>query len=301
MNKFQERLKQILFINPIVVLLADVITVISLYLIFENNRNDTWWVAVFYAFAFISLVWTVCFIINISKPLWEAMKEWPFIGKVITDMDYRSWLFMIFSCFLNLTFAGFNVYQGVLQQSDWLKAVSAYYFILMLLRLWLIVKHEINKKEQDTYIYLRREYVSFVNTGIGLAVLTLAMCSVIVEMIIKDEHFTYPFFLSFGVIAVAFYNVGMSIWGMHKYNTMKRPILRANKMLNLPVAVMSIFFCQTMMLITFGGDGGAANRRLFNSVTGGLLFVISVVTSIYMVRAGHRALVQLERLHKTDN
>jgi hypothetical protein len=29
--------------------------------------------------------------------------------------------------------------------------------------------------------------------------------------------------------------------------------------------------------------------------------VISVVTSIYMIRAGHSALVQLEKLHATDD
>lgn len=292
----KEIMHSIFFLKGWQVLLLDVAGVLAF--IYEVTHVGTSPIPeiIVYPFATLCLIWGVCFIIRVGQPLWDWFKSRPFIGRLIKDMDFRTYFFMIISCFLNYVFAVFNIYQGTVQNSDWLRAVAAYYFVLMGTRLWLIFKADKNKRESDIYIKMKREYTSFRNTGVGLWILNMAISAVAVIMIVRDEHFTYPFPLNYGVIVVTFYNLGLALLGMHNYSTMKRPILRANKLMCFPAAVTGLFFCQTMMLATFAGSGVDVSRRIFNSITGSAAFFISLIMAIYMIKLGKKSLARLEEL-----
>ena len=133
---------------------------------------------------FYSVYTVVYFFPKIKKGTVAFLKKSRFIKKVLENYGYRTLLIAIFSLVLTCLYGIFNGVIFILHLSIWSGALALYYIILSAMRGGVLYYH---KKRKSTGITDKeRELTIFKNSGILLIVLTVALSSAIVQMVIFD-------------------------------------------------------------------------------------------------------------------
>ena len=110
------------------------------------------------------------------------------------------------------------------------------------------------------------------------------MGGMIVLMVRTNSGFSYPGYIIYLSAFYTFYTMIISVLNLVKFRKLGSPILSAAKVLNFIAAMMSILGLQTAMISRFS-ENGEAYRKMMNTITGGFVYGIVIVTLISMAIA----------------
>ncbi|MBD5134828.1 MAG: hypothetical protein HDT39_02525 [Lachnospiraceae bacterium] len=199
-------------------------------------------------------------------------------SKFMKESAYRAEMTLYFNFAINVIYAVFKTVCGFVYHSVWMGTLAFYYILLSFMRL-LLVK---GTKHVDTH----KRWKKYCQCGWLLLLFTIALVGMSILIRKGEGSIHYPGYLIYGVATYTFYSMVIAIRNVHKYRKMNDPIYLANKVLNLAVAVISIFSLQAAMLSTFGDDPDF--NRVMGITTGFGAFVIINFMTVVMIVKGYK-------------
>ena len=182
------------------------------------------------------------------------------------------------SFMVNTAYGIGNAILGFMTFSWWFITLSAYYVILSIMRLALVISEKHSKEQNaENEIFAKRF------SGIMLICLAIVLIGTVILTIKQDIGTKFHEIVMITIATYTFTKLVFAIINLCKIKKSNLPIIKALRNISLADAAVSIFSLQRSMLISFEGmDIG--NIRLFNTLTGTAVCVVVLILGINLLR-----------------
>ncbi len=168
---------------------------------------------------------------------------------------------------------------GIHYASVWFLSMAVYYLVLGMIRLALALSYR-----RRTFI---NEWRCYRRTAWQLFLLNIPMGGMIVLMVLSNSGFFYPGYIIYLSAMYTFCTMTMAVVNLRRFRKLGSPILSAAKALNFVAAMMSVLGLQTAMIAQFDANDEGF-RRTMNAVTGLCVWVLVILTAIFMLHRSKR-------------
>ena len=281
---------------PIMLLLIPVSTVLLIYSLIELSPESVIAVLTYVLAAYTLTVW--CFkapyLISFFK---NFKKNNRFMIRWQEDPRFRVNISLFLSIFINSAFALFQFFLGLSHRSFWFHSLAGYYLCLALMRFFLF-RHT---KSHAPGEKMREELKKYRNCGWVFLLLNLTLSVLVLFMIRFDRTFVHHEITTITIAAYTFTSFTVAIVNAVKFRKYNSPAFSASKAISLAAALVSMITLETTMLTTFGTpDDDPLMRRVFLAVSGGVISVILLVMSVYIIWQSTKRLKDLKNKSKDD-
>ena len=189
-------------------------------------------------------------------------------------------LLLLFTTVGNIMLAILKFVFSLIIPSLWFFVNSCFLTILSISRFFSIRAYGRGRSISSETIKRKIGYKNYLNNGILLIILGIMYFFVSVYMYYKGTNTVMHEYLTYLVALNAFWQVGLSIYGMVKYKRKSSPILKAVKLTNFANALTSIVLTQVVLLDSYASDYDLAQ---INGYTGMVVSLMIMIIGIYMI------------------
>ena len=252
MNKAKIILIKLIHPPRLVVYITSVVVFTMLIYIFVTEKTESMLAYIIYFMSAYSLIICIVYISKLFCKLKSNILEWKILKKIFAtksvnrykiDIYFRGSVSLYQGMIVNFLYVLFRIIVGIRYASAWFISMAIYYFILGVLRTYLIYKY--NNRILDDLNY---EYQCYCYIARMLFLLNIPMGGMIILMIKTEASFSYPGYIIYLSAIYTFYIMILSIINIIKFKQAGSPILLAGKVLNFISALMSILGLQTAMI-----------------------------------------------------
>ena len=212
------------------------------------------------------------------------IRKTTFGGAYLNNRDFRVNTGLSLGMAVNFLYTVFRAVTGILYASPWFISMAVYYFLLGILRAYLVRCYRRRPKNPLAY-----EYRCYQTMGKLLLLLNIPMSGMVCLVIFENSGFVYPGLVIYLSAFYTFYMAMVSVINLWKTRKMESPVLAAAKFLNMVSAAMSLMGLQTAMIARFGGDGTGFRVKM-NSITGIGVCALALGVALYMTIDARRKL-----------
>lgn len=284
--------KSIFKFKPITIfLLIITATILLVYSLGYNKANN---IINYFSYLYSALV-LIIIIFNIKR-LYLFIKEsinnnilykkiktflykYKYIRKYFEDIRFKNLINLCLSSIVNFSFIFIKFVDGINNKSIWFISLSIYYFLLTLIKLFLLN----NLRKYNN----KKEYIVYRNIGYFIMILNIALVVMIFQMVSSNVAIIPKRYMIYLTATYTFYLIISAIINLFVYRKYKSPLLSSIKVINLLTASVSVLMLQTTMIATFGGDNFAF-MKLMNTITGTVISIIALGISTYMIINGQK-------------
>lgn len=292
MKNFLQILKKI-FSPPIALLIfLNIASVVLLCFVFIKGYDTSIIAYVSYVLSAYTLTADIVNFIPIINKIKQFKEDNKYLKKYFSDSALRATMSLYISLFINIAYAVFNFIISYLNKSYWFAAVGVYYFLLSVLRFFLVRN---SGRATQKLSFERRIYELKVYRGIGIMMflVNIAMSGMAIQMIWQNKSTAHSEIMTIATAAFTFYCMIMAVINLQKYRKMETPILSAAKMLNFACALMSMFTMQSAMIASFD-ENNDNFRQIMNVITGSVVLLLVFGLAIYMIRRSNKLLKEIK-------
>ena len=275
-KKFLHPPKVTLFFTPVVYA--------ALIYIFVAGKTESAYSYMIYVMSAYSLAVIIASVPKLLKDIKTAFNNSRIMQKIrasyfgrkyFDDLAFRGSVNIYQGMLINFLYVIFRIAAGIRYASVWFISMAVYYFVLGGLRVYLIFSYRRKKEQKEKYRCYRK-------TALLLFLLNIPIGGMIVLMVRTNSGFTYPGYIIYLSALYTFYTLILSIINLVKFHELGDLILSAAKVLNFISAMMSVHGLQTAMISRFF-ENGESYRKLMNTLTGSSVYLIVIVTAVYML------------------
>ncbi|MBR3839514.1 MAG: hypothetical protein IKM20_00075 [Erysipelotrichales bacterium] len=296
MEKWKKIGLQLLFPHWLLVILLVFISTVALIHIFLNGLTMSIIGYISYVVSFYALVIVVARIPCIIKYFKSGLYANKYSNRYLTDAELRNKISMYRGFAINAVYSILKLSASIYYKSIWLGGIAIYYIVVSVMRLWLLYRAQFGRKLDDSKEQRRKDIKSYRLCGYMTFLLNIAVSGLVVQLIWRNETYSYPGFMIYAMAAYVFYRVIVAVIDMAKYRKMNAPVLSAAKMLSFACALMSLLALQTAMLTEFG-TGEMMFNQIMNSLTGTVVCLLIFMMAIWMIKRANKELRLLEENH----
>ncbi len=213
-----------------------------------------------------------------------------YVSRWFSDVRLRVMLTLYATLLWNTAYAALLLALGIYHRSLWYYAMSTYYFLLALMRMFLFRhtrRHTVGER-------MREELVRYRLCGWIFLAMNLALIVIILMTVFDQREFAHH---EITTIAMATYTVisfVVAVVNMVRYRRYGSPVYEASKTISLAAASVSVLSMTSSMLSTFGDESTETFRFTMSALLGGAVSVFVLIMAIYMITRGNRELRQLQ-------
>ena len=276
----------------LIILLAPVCTA-ALIFIFVNSYEAHPFAYILYVLSFYTLSVTVMRCIKVIPRQYHTARkkvyENPVGNKLMTDMKFRTHIFLYGSLVINLLYVALNAILGFTYNTAWFFVLSFYYTILAVMRFLLIrfVNHV--GIGNNRFKELRRSRLC----GYILLTVNLSLSAAVLMILYQNKGFQYNGILIYVMAAYTFYITTLAIVNLVKFRKLGSPVMSMAKIINMAAALVSMLSLETAMFSQFGKDMSIENQRLMIMLTGAGVSIIIVTMSVYSIVKNSKEIKQI--------
>lgn len=247
---------------------------------------------VIYVMAACSLTVACCYLMQdiiggIKKIVRLVIEGNALANRVYSDYRYRTVLFTLFSFLLNIFYAVSNGIFGLIKHSPWLGTLFAYYMFLSIMRFGTVwYERKVSKEKIDKDLIIQ-ELKVYRNTGILLALLTIALGGAVILLVNQEGGQSYYGYMIFVVAMYTFYKAIISVVNIMKARKLQSPLLVTIRNIGYADALVSVLSLQTAMFASFG-ENSDINPLVMNGITGACVCIMILAIGIYMIYSSGR-------------
>lgn len=178
---------------------------------------------------------------------------------------------------VNFLYTAFRLFTGIYYGSVWFLSMAAYHFVLGCIRAYLVYAYRRSEVLGEAYAKACSR-----RAGGLLLLLDLPMGVMMFLMVQTDAGYSYPGYVIYLSAMYTFYMMTRAVIALVKSRASGDPILFSAKLVSFIAAMMSILGLQTAMIAAFSANDENF-RRMMNGVTGGAIYGIVVMLSLYML------------------
>lgn len=276
LNKLLRPPKWVLFLIPPIVFAA-------LIYIFVSGQNDSAPAYLIYGLSAYCLTIIILplpkLIRNAKAGIMRRINSTAFGGRYANDLAFRGSVSIYQGMIVNFLYVLFRIVVGIRYASVWFISMAVYYLVLGVLRLSLILSYRHKADIDEQHCYRRTAWLLFL--------LNIPMGGMIILMVLTNSGYSYPGYVIYLSAMYTFYTMIFSVINLVKFRRLGSPILSAAKVLNFIAALMSVLGLQTAMIAQFGTESDSF-RKMMNAITGGVIWLLVILTAVYMLHQSHR-------------
>lgn len=166
--------------------------------------------------------------------------------------------------------------------------------VISLMRFALLRGERLGAKAENELEHRRYGLRCYRFCGLFMFLLNIAVSGLVIQLIWRNETYSYPGILIFAFAAYAFYSFIMAVVNVGRYRKLANPVFSAAKMLSLASAMVSILALQTAMLTEFSQVGQESFARNMNFITGSAVCLLIFGMAVWMIRRADKEMKKLE-------
>lgn len=288
MEKVKRILHSILFPHPILLFLFVPAAAVLLIYAFIGSAVSP--IVQYLSYFFSAYALTITCVRLPSLLAWARVlrHENKYFSHYFGNAALRVQLSLYGSLTLNIIYALMQLVLGLLNHSVWFYALSAYYFLLALMR-FLLLK---SARRNPIGTNLHSEYLNYRHCGIVLLFLNLALSVITLYIVKQNRGFSYHYIMTIAMAAHTFFTFTFAIVNVFRYQKYNSPIILAAKEITLAAALVSMLSLETAMLASFGTAEPPSFRRVVTACTGAVVCILTLSMAIYMIVHSTRQLKQ---------
>ncbi len=283
--------------NPPIWILIPLIPISTVLLIFglSENFKDSAVAYISYLVSAYTLAAALYSLPKLVRSIKSRFWKLPFIEKInkhklghlfLNDIAFRGTASIYQGLVINTLYAIFRGITAFIFHSVWFGAISAYYFFLGIIRLFLVLYvRRLKQNWADLGEQMIFEFKGYRICGFLMLLLHSAMAVVAVLMIRDNLHYEYPGYVIYLSALYTFYSAITATINIFKFRKLKSPILSASKAITFTGAAMSVMALQTAMIARFGGDD-LIFQQTANTITGTVVCMSSVIIAFILIIRG---------------
>ena len=284
----------LLYPHPLLILLFVAISAVLLSVTFLRDRSEHPVAYVTYMFSFYSLTVVCMRIPTIIRFFKNFKKNNKYLSRYSDDAALRIKISLYGNFAYNAAYAVFQLALGLWHSSLWYFAFAAYYFMLAVMRLFLLRDVHSTAPDRDKLAQWNR----YRFCGIMLVVMNLAL-AVIVWMIGVEGHQTvHHQITTIAMAASTFTLMTMAIVNVVKYSKFKSPLFSAAKTISLATSAVSMLTLENAMLAAFGSAEDAEFNALMPLLTGLAVSAFVLGMGIYMIVLASKKIKKIKTMEK---
>lgn len=262
------------------------------------------WVYPLYAFAAISLFYSVYTIVRFAPAIKETfrftVKKWKFTERLTEDYEFRTIVFAVCGFVFNGLYAVFLGVMGVAFSSVWYGGLAFYYIALTMVKGGVLIgSHRDNQRyKEDFKSLLENRTRWYIRSGWSLVLTAQVLALSVIQLVWSGWSFHYADLMIFAFAAFAFAKITMAIYNMVKVTKRNGIVTKAVRHINLASACVSILALQTALFDAFG-EGG--DFRLANALMGIAVFIVITLLGVYTVVDGRKRMKRYKNNEQERN
>lgn len=244
-------------------------------------------IEVYEAVRYVSYIVSAYTLTAVCCKLPEILCFWKEIGqrnkyivKYRNDTGWRVTVSLCTSFVINAAYTILQLGLGVIHSTIWYYSMAAYYFMLSVMRFYLLLhlrgSHGPGKdKEKELHRY---RFCGVVLLGMNLSL------AVIVHYITwQNRTFVHHMITTIAMAAYTFTSFTMAVVNLIRYRKYQSPVLSAAKIIGFTAAMVSMLTLETTMLTVFGGGENADFDRVMTGTTGAVITLTVLILAVYMI------------------
>lgn len=278
--RFKKTYKKLLFPPISVALFLTVISAVFLTYSLINMPSASPCSILSYVISFYTLlVW--CLKINYLISFFKKVKsENKYIKHWRNDVRFRINLSLFASLIFNVLYTVFQLCLGVYHKSVWYFSMAAYYFLLTVMRLLLLLYTSRYKTGEN----MKKEIAAYRFCGIVFLIINLALAVMIMFMVYLNRTFHHSEITVIAMATYTFATMTAAIIGVFKYKKFGSPVYSAAKAISLASACVSMLTLTSTMLNVFdNGTVTYTQRQIMLAATGFCVSAFIITMAIYMI------------------
>ena len=279
METFKKFLKIFLYPHIAVIIALVPVSAILLILSFLLWGEDSPWSIASYvvsAYTLTTIGFRVPRIIEYAK---KVKTENKYIVRYQSDTSLRMTLSLSGTVIFNLAYAALQLGLGIYHSSVWFYSLAAYYFMLSLMRFFLLREVRGRGGDRD----MAAEWKRYRFCGIILGIMNLALAIVVIYLVFKVRGIRHHEITTIALAAYTFTTFTLAIINVVKYRKYNSPVMSAAKMISFAAALVSMMTLENAMLNAFGSDMSPESYVLFTGLTGIVVCLVILSSAIYMI------------------
>ena len=189
----------------------------------------------------------------------------------------RTMLFSVGSLATNAVIGVAKLGTGIFLFSPWFISTGIYYLLLCAARMQILRRFRDTKDMEDRRLRFDKQFYIYKRSGIFICLIGVSYFGVCLFMYFYKISTTYPFYILYGVAAVAFYKITMAIYGIVVTKKMKNPLLSTMKIISLVDACVSIVAVQCALIAIDDPAAASASSALFGMGCSAVFLGIGIV------------------------
>ena len=223
---------------------------------------------------------------DIIRTLRSFKTENSFVIKWRSDERLRLNVSLYGTLIFNSIFAVFQLFLGIYNGSFWFYSLSAYYFLLAIMRFFLL-RHTRSYGSAEN---MRAQLIKYSACGWILLFMNLALALIVFFMIYWSRTFVHHQIAVIALAAFTFTAMAVAITNLFKYKKYKSPVYSASQVISLAAALVSMLTLESTMLTAFGDVTDVLFRNLMIGLTGGGVSASIIFMAVYMIICGTKRL-----------
>lgn len=278
MDKFKRLLRVILLPHLVVIVLLLPFSIVGL--IYSLSHKDALPIIQYSSYLISAYTLTVICIRmpQFVKRIKELSNRNQHIKRYKNDLNLRIKVSLCFGVGVNLLYSTFNLMLGIINRSVWFYSLSAYYFLLCVMRSSLL-----KDAQSETKLSTQKQWVRYRFCGIVLIGMNIVLSAIVFYVVYQNKGFTYHYIHTIAMAAYTFTVTVLAIINVIRYRKCEKPIVSAVKYVNMTAALVSILSLETAMLNAFGKESDEAFRWIMTSCTGAGVCLSVLAIGVYMV------------------
>lgn len=196
------------------------------------------------------------------------------VERLKKDFEYRSFLMSTISLLITVAFLAYNLLLGVWYGSVWNYSIGIYYFMLVIIRSWILFSERSWQRIPQNLLSAKRKKL-FTAECILLLILDALMIVPIALLVLSRRSVNLTVIPAITVAAYTTYKVTVAILNYKKASKSENLTLKGLKMLNLTEAVVAVMTLQNTLITVFGE--GDSMIMLTSYTSAGLLLFMVVI------------------------
>ena len=183
------------------------------------------------------------------------------------------------SLLINVAYVIFQLCLGFYHGSFWFYSMAIYYFLLAIMRVYLVSYTTKYKPGERMDLEIKRYNIC----GWLTLIMNLAVTIIIFFIIYWNRTFYHHQITTIAIAAFTFYSLTNAIVQVVKYRKYNSPVFSATKALSLIASSVSMITLTTTMLTTFGTDEVMEFKPIMQLAIGVVVAIFIIIVAIFMI------------------
>jgi hypothetical protein len=225
--------------------------------------------------------------------LQKFKRENKFARRYFSDRHLRVKLSLYGSTAINALYALLQLYSGIFYRSVWFYSLASYYFVLALMRFF-VLRDTIRTTSPGQHKQMEWRRYRF--CGVLLLWMHVILSAIVFYIVRQNRGFVYHQVIAIAMAAYTFTALTVSIVGIVRYRRYESPLLAAAKALSFTAALVSMLSLETAMLTVFQTEENTPFfRQIMTGSTGGAICAVVLAMAVYMIVRSTKAIRSIKQ------